>query len=90
MSDSPEINIDRVSNRVNKGGHRVNLKKIISRYKQTLENLPYAIKYSSRVYLFDNSGKEIKLIAEIFEGNMQLKYFNPPNWFLYYVLPDFI
>lgn len=52
-TDSAEINIDRVANRVQKGGHTVDTSKIRSRYKNTLGNLYAAIKLSNRAYLFD-------------------------------------
>ena len=46
-----------------------------------------AIKLSDRAYLFDNSGTEHKLVAEITDGKDMR--FNPsfiPNWFDKYVL----
>jgi predicted ABC-type ATPase len=89
-TDNPEINVSRVENRVDKGGHPVDLNKIISRYPGTLENLFPAIKLTHRAYLFDNSGKEQKLIAEVFEGALQLKTATVPQWFMEYVIPHFI
>ncbi len=62
--DDPTVNVERVEDRVKKGGHRVDTTKIISRYPDTLKNLYQAIKYSNRAYLFDNSGKQQVLIAE--------------------------
>ncbi len=87
--DDVEINIDRVENRINKGGHNVDPEKIRSRYHSTLQNLYSAICYSNRAYLFDNSGKEIVLIAEIFEGVMKIKSDKQPKWFHDFVLPYF-
>ncbi|MEI7628606.1 MAG: zeta toxin family protein [Bacteroidota bacterium] len=80
-TDAPEINIERVKDRINKGGHKVNIDKIKSRYPQTLKNLYPALKYCDRAFLFDNSGKEHELIAEMSNGRLQLKVNNPPNWF---------
>jgi predicted ABC-type ATPase len=85
-TDNPEINISRVENRVDKGGHYVETEKIRSRYPNTLKNLYPAIKLSDRVYLFDNSAKKQELIAEIFEGVLQLKTDKLPNWFMDYVI----
>jgi len=85
-TDNPEINISRVENRVDKGGHNVETEKIRSRYPNTLKNLYPAIKLSDRVYLFDNSAKKQELIAEIFEGVLQLKTDKLPNWFMDYVI----
>lgn len=87
--DDPQINISRVADRIRKGGHAVNADKIKKRYDQTLENLGAAISLARRVYLFDNSGKKLELIAEIFEGVLQLRSSQFPQWFVNYVLPHF-
>jgi predicted ABC-type ATPase len=87
--DDPTVNVKRVEDRVKKGGHRVDTTKIISRYPDTLKNLYLAIKYADRAYLFDNSGKQQVLIAEISEGVLQIKSDNIPNWFINYVLPHY-
>lgn len=85
--DSPEVNVSRVNNRVEKGGHEVAEDKIIDRYYRTLENLHLALPHSYRAYLFDNSGKEQLLIAEVYKGSMELKTDKLPNWFIKFVLP---
>lgn len=88
-TDSPEINVARVANRVEKGGHAVSLKKIKSRFPDTLKNLYPAIKATDRAYLFDNSGKSLELIAEVFQGALELKVSTLPDWFIDYVLPHY-
>lgn len=85
--DSPEVNISRVSNRIEKGGHEVAEDKILERYFRALENLHFALPYCYRAYLFDNSGKEQVLLAEVYKGAMELKTDKLPNWFINYVLP---
>jgi predicted ABC-type ATPase len=46
-----------------------------------------AIKLSDRAYLFDNSGTEHKLVAEIADGrDIQFDPAFIPNWFDRYVL----
>lgn len=85
--DSPEVNVSRVNNRVEKGGHEVTEDKIIDRYYRTLENLHLALPHCYRAYLFDNSGKEQLLIAEVYKGSMELKTDKLPNWFIKFVLP---
>jgi predicted ABC-type ATPase len=85
--DSPTVNVSRVNNRVDKGGHEVPESKIIDRYYRTLNNLHLALPLCYRVYFFDNSGKEQKLIAEIYNGVMEIKTNDLPNWFINYVLP---
>jgi predicted ABC-type ATPase len=85
--DSPEVNISRVNNRIEKGGHEVAKDKIFERYYRTLENLHLALPHCYRAYLFDNSGKEQVLFAEVYKGAMELKTDKLPNWFINYVLP---
>jgi len=87
--DNPEINISRVANRVDKGGHNVEEAKIRSRYPETLKNLYPAIKIAYRTYLFDNSN-DLKLIAEIYNGKLKLHADNPPEWFIKYVLVNYV
>lgn len=85
--DHPEINISRVNDRVNKGGHNVDNHKIINRYPKTLENLLPAIKVADKSFLFDNSN-EMELIAEVQNENLTLlkELENLPNWFIEYVI----
>lgn len=90
--DDPEVNISRVENRVEKGGHAVEPEKIERRYKETLENLNSAIEKSDKVYLFDNSAEEFRLIAKIKSGKLTLET-DPkelPIWFINYVLPYYL
>lgn len=63
----PEINISRVHQRVQLGGHPVPDEKIIKRYHESLHVLPEIIPLCYRVYLFDNSTVErsIDPVAEI-------------------------
>ncbi|MDP2388264.1 MAG: hypothetical protein Q8M29_17955 [Bacteroidota bacterium] len=89
-TDNPDINISRVENRVDKGGHVVEQAKIRSRYPNTLKNLFQAIQLSDRVYLFDNSGKKQVLLAEVFEGILEIKVNKLPQWFMNYVMPNYI
>lgn len=91
--DDPEVNISRIDNRVNKGGHDVDDSKVIERYPKTLNNLFPAIELSDKAYLFDNSGDELTMIAEIENGmQMTLHVDSPefPNWFKKYVLNHYL
>ncbi|MDI9310680.1 MAG: zeta toxin family protein [Limnohabitans sp.] len=85
--DDPEVNISRVEDRVNKGGHAVDPKKIVSRYPKTLENLLTVLKIADKSFLIDNSVK-MKLIAETANGNLTIREDenNLPNWFVEYVI----
>lgn len=67
-TDSPEINIERVRQRVELGGHPVPEEKIIGRYYRSLELLKSAVAETYRTFIFDNTGKESNLILEVFEG----------------------
>jgi predicted ABC-type ATPase len=86
-TESPEINISRVENRVKNGGHNVPKDKIISRYYRSLEMLTDAIKHTNRAYIFDNSRTEIEWIAEITDAKkIEFKTEEVPQWFKKYVL----
>jgi predicted ABC-type ATPase len=50
-----EINISRISNRVQTGGHHVPLEKIERRYPKFLANMPLAIDESDICFVYDNS-----------------------------------
>lgn len=86
-TESPDINIKRVRNRVKKGGHNVPNDKIIERYHRSLSLLAEVIPHTYRSYIFDNSGQSYRLISEIEQGHeILLKDSNVPNWFRTYVL----
>lgn len=89
-TDDYEKNIERVKNRVLKDGHDVDEEKIKSRYFKTLENLADAIRLVHRAYIFDNSGNEYELIAEIYQGTA-FKFYTTsiPAWFEEYVYNKF-
>lgn len=83
-TEDPEINVSRVENRVWLGGHDVPRDKVLARYERCLGLLPEAIAYSSRAYVFDNSGENVDRawIAEFSEGvEMELKTGRIPSWF---------
>ena len=54
-TDDPVINLDRVANRVQKGGHSVPEDRVIARYERCLENLPAAIAVADLARIYDNS-----------------------------------
>jgi predicted ABC-type ATPase len=89
-TDDYEKNIDRVQLRVAKGGHNVDANKIQKRYFKTLENLSDAIKIVDRAFLFDNSGKKMDLLAEVYQGQaFKFHTTNLPLWFEEYVYNKF-
>lgn len=87
-TEDPEININRVSLRVKKGGHDVPSELIKSRYERTMKLLYPAIKECNRSFLFDNSGKFYELVATVEPGGRVnvTDYDNKlPIWFDRYV-----
>ena len=64
----PAINIARVAVRVAKGGHSVAQDKIVASYRRSLSLLRPALKLTDRAYIFDNSGTEPMLVAEVMNG----------------------
>jgi predicted ABC-type ATPase len=89
-TDDFEKNIERVKNRVLKDGHDVNEEKIKKRYFKTLDNLSDAIKLVHRAYIFDNSGNNYELLAEIYQGTaFKFHTTSIPQWFEKYVYNKF-
>ncbi len=85
--DKATLNVSRVNDRVQKGGHKVDPDKIVTRYKNTLQNLYPALKLVDRAYLFDNSD-EMLMIAETDSGELTINIdeSNFPNWFIEYII----
>lgn len=86
----PALNILRVKTRVDQGGHDVEEEKIISRYGRTMDQLYNAIKIADSAYIFDNSGSELKLIAQKEEGRLTAKVDFAPLWYRKYVLDKIV
>lgn len=86
--DDPELNVRRVQDRIEKGGHAVDFNKVRTRYSDTLENLLPALKLSDRAFLFDNSGEEMKSIAEKEQDRITILEDEEllPDWFIRYVV----
>ena len=81
-TNAPEINLERVAFRVGQGGHHVPPDKIASRYRTSLAHLPQAIRWSNRAYLFDNSGSDLRFIAEFAEQKLLRVSESAPEWFI--------
>jgi predicted ABC-type ATPase len=81
-TESPTINVARVQQRVDEGGHPVQEDKIVERYSRSIDLMLMATTYSNRAYIYDNSGAEHELIAEITDGkDLEAKTDALPNWF---------
>ena len=83
---NPRLNVKRVENRVQQGGHDVPEQKIRERYIRTMDQLFDALSIADRAYLFDNSGGEPIMVAEKADGQLQLLGTETPKWVQRYVL----
>jgi predicted ABC-type ATPase len=86
-TEDPSINIERVKQRVQKGGHNVPEEKTVARYYRSLDLLSDAIKQTNRSYIFDNSKQNLQFLAEInnaSEVNIQSEIL--PHWFQQYII----
>ncbi len=87
----PAINLDRVAQRVEEGGHDVPADRIVARYSRTMDLLPRAVEQSHKALIFDNSVPMLghQLACEITEhpnGNKQVRQFLPVAWVKQYLL----
>jgi predicted ABC-type ATPase len=77
--ESVHLHIERVYDRVQKGGHYIPTEDILRRYERTLENLPLLISLSDNILILDNS-KKLKKEAEIRDGFVRYISENPSIW----------
>jgi len=94
-TSDPLINLQRVKNRAESGGHDVPEDKISDRYFRTMSNLYAAIKLSDRAYLFDNSSERTNgSFGFFFEKNQDDAYLSEindiPHWFDEFLLTHLI
>ncbi len=68
---SPELNVKRVQMRVSKGGHSVPVDKIATRWKRSLDQLPWFLDQADWALLFDNS-EELRLVGRKADGVLTL------------------
>jgi predicted ABC-type ATPase len=61
--DSPRRCIERVRQRVKKGGHAVPEDKIVERYTRSLSQLPWFLDQADEAWLYDNSDASPKLMG---------------------------
>jgi predicted ABC-type ATPase len=97
-TDSPEINIRRVQQRMSLGGHAVDSDKIRERYTKSLVNASKILRFTSRAYLFDTSQIRVseignyiipELICELTNATeLSIKTSDGfvPGWFFEYFL----
>lgn len=85
-TSDPLINLQRVKNRVENGGHDVPSDKIHDRYYKTMNNLYDAFKLADRAYFFDNSKEKANGSFDFFaEKNGNQLFLSDsdsiPQWF---------
>ena len=85
-----DINVSRVKQRFESGGHDVPEEKIRKRYVKSMELIRQALRFSNRAYFFDNSFDDRNLdkmwIAEVTDGDtLEFKQNRLPDWFRQYV-----
>lgn len=91
-TESPEINIYRVSLRKDKGGHDVPEDKIRSRYFRSLELMFEAAQVAYQAYFFDNSAEQPYLFGHFKQSNPREQKWDGmdkskvPEWFKRYYL----
>jgi len=88
-TESVNINIERVKQRVIKKGHPVPEQHIRARYTRSMELLREMIPVSYRTFLFDNSSEvnSFLQVAEIYKGKeLTIKTDPIPEWVYTYVL----
>jgi predicted ABC-type ATPase len=57
------LNIARVKQRVQKGGHDVPVRKILERRERSLRQLPWFLKQCDTAWIYDNSGAKPRLMG---------------------------
>jgi len=62
-TEVPEINLGRVENRAQLGGHAVPPEKIVSRHVRSLAEVSAALAHLSRAFFFDNSEATMRYLA---------------------------
>jgi len=79
--ESAEMNIQRVRQRVKKGGHHIDDAVVVRRYDESRSNLIIAAKIANRIEIWDNSLELSNLIVRIDKGSIEV---NPdvkmPGW----------
>lgn len=82
-TNSPEINVRRITKRFLDGGHEVPISKIISRYYKSILNAADIISLVDRAYIYDNSVEKAlpQLLYRTANGKVVKKYVdNIPDW----------
>ncbi|WP_076503164.1 hypothetical protein [Belliella pelovolcani] len=85
-TQDPKINIQRIINRVVKGGHDVDQQKTVQRYYRSLELLYDAFMISDRAFVIDSSNRNRDVIVEKNKNIITIHNQNIPEWIAKYLL----
>lgn len=85
-TETPIMNLERVKDRVRKGGHPVGEEKIQARYFLTMELLTEMIKKANETYLWDNSGIKHQYIGNVKNGIIEFEHATIPSWIYTFIL----
>lgn len=66
--DDPQMHLERVKQRFSVGGHDILDADILRRFERSRANLPAAIRLSDRTMIYDNSGRDFRLVASLARG----------------------
>ena len=87
-TEDAAINIDRVADRVAKGGHDVPENRTIGRYRTVMRKaLPAALLLASYAEFYDNSSEYPIAVAKLRDGRLELLTKELPSWIERYLLP---
>lgn len=65
LTKNPAVNVERVRQRHEAGGHDVPEDKIVARYYRALGNLPALVRIADMTWIVDNTGSIPELICEV-------------------------
>lgn len=85
-TESPLMNIERVNDRIMKGGHPVSAGKIHDRYYRTMGLLLDMLKQVDEAYLWDNSGQRHEYIGWYKKDTISFKKTLVPEWVFTYII----
>lgn len=85
-TETPIMNLERVKDRIKKGGHAVEEEKVEKRYFLTMGLLAEMIKKADETYLWDNSGLKHKYLGRLKDGYGEFEQLSVPGWVKNYIL----
>lgn len=78
---SVELHINRIEQRVLKGGHHIPTETLMRRYEASLDNLPVALAYADHATTIDNSARQKRVLLRSEFGVILEISSLPPPWF---------